>query len=188
MKIAVLGWGSLIPHPEKCGRKLLIRGGWHKDGPLLPIEYARISKTGELTLVLHPGVRRVRTLWVYSAFHDLYSAIRNLRIRERIKRKYTYRIGYASIYDGRFNSHAVHYVAYLVKKWAIKKEFDAVIWTDLPENFKKKRNRPFSENEAINYIRSLTGSVREIAKQYVQETPKQVKTHLRPRLEKELGL
>jgi len=45
-KIIVLGWGSLIWDP----RELKIKNSeWQKDGPNLPIEFARISQDGRLT-------------------------------------------------------------------------------------------------------------------------------------------
>jgi len=50
MRIAVLGWGSLIWKPDKPA----ISAPWHANGPLLPIEFARISLDGRLTLVLCP--------------------------------------------------------------------------------------------------------------------------------------
>ncbi len=42
MKIAILGWGSLIREP----RGLPIDGEWQKDGPVLWIEFSRISQRG----------------------------------------------------------------------------------------------------------------------------------------------
>lgn len=39
MKIVVLGWGSLIWNPGD----LKINSEWQKDGPTLPIEFARVS-------------------------------------------------------------------------------------------------------------------------------------------------
>lgn len=184
MKIAVLGWGSLIWQP----RKLRIKGRWMNDGPHLPIEHARISNGKRLTLVLHPRVKRVRTLWAYSSYNNLQKAIRNLRKREEIKPKHTSRIGYVSVYDGKINNHAVHCVAGLVQKWAIKKGVGAVIWTDLPENFQDKLGVDFSENAAIGHLRGLTGKTRDRARQYIQETPRQVVTHLRPKINQAMGL
>ena len=52
MKIAILGWGSLVSEP----RGLPIAGDWQTDGPTVWIEFSRISKSGEragcLTLVM----------------------------------------------------------------------------------------------------------------------------------------
>lgn len=42
MRIAILGWGSLIWHP----RDLPISGDWQPGGPVLPIEFSRISDNG----------------------------------------------------------------------------------------------------------------------------------------------
>jgi hypothetical protein len=188
MKIAVLGWGSLIPHPEKNGRKLKIKGVWHKDGPPLKIEYARISGTKELTLVLYQKAQPVKTLWAYSAYDNLKEAIENLRYRERTA---TENIGYFETEEScRCNADPV--ALETIKEWARthSKDVDAVIWTDLQENFMKERGRPFSEDEAIAYLKELIKSdpdKAEEAKKYIQETPEQVVTHLRPRIKKELG-
>ena len=96
-------------------------------------------------------------------------------------------MGYVSIYDGKVNSHAAHCTVHLIQNWAIRKGLDAVIWTDLPENFNEKRRRPFSHDEAIDYLRGLTGDNMNRARQYIQKTPPQIKTHLRPRIKQELG-
>ncbi len=48
MKIAYLGWGSLIWDPGM----LPISGDWKPGGPVLPIEFSRISDNGRLTLVI----------------------------------------------------------------------------------------------------------------------------------------
>ncbi len=49
MEIAVIGWGSLI----WCPGSLRIKTKWRSEGPDLPIEFARISSDGRLTLVIH---------------------------------------------------------------------------------------------------------------------------------------
>jgi hypothetical protein len=60
MQIAIVGWGSLI----WCPGSLQIKSGWHRDGPPLPVEFARISGDGRLTLVIHPGSKEQQTLWL----------------------------------------------------------------------------------------------------------------------------
>ena len=50
MIIAILGWGSLIWEPKELefDRKI----GWLENGPILPIEFARISNNKRLTSLL----------------------------------------------------------------------------------------------------------------------------------------
>lgn len=78
MKIACIGWGSLIWSP----RNLLIQRKWHSDGPLLPIEFARQSKDGRITLVITEGANLVRTLWALMVTDNLQEAKQSLGIRE----------------------------------------------------------------------------------------------------------
>jgi len=70
MKIAYIGWGSLI---WKQG-SLKLRGTWQSDGPYLPVEFARVSQDGRLTLVLCRGVSPVQTLWAYAEEENLNTA------------------------------------------------------------------------------------------------------------------
>ena len=62
MKIVYLGWGSLIWNTKG----LKTKGEWQNDGPLLPVEFARVSRDGRLTLVLYPGAKKFRVQWIYS--------------------------------------------------------------------------------------------------------------------------
>src|SRR5712691_7390037 len=78
MKIAILGWGSLI----WCPGSLRIRTLWHSDGPSLPIEFARISSDRRVTLVIHPGAPDQMTYWALSEFDNVVAARENLRLRE----------------------------------------------------------------------------------------------------------
>lgn len=180
MEIAVLGWGSLIWEP----RNLKVKVTWKTDGPLLPIEFARISNDGSLTLVLFPDADNVQTLWTYSFYDDLDAAIANLREREGTVPK---RIGFISIPDGSSNCQAVPQVFGRIHRWVQEKEFDAVIWTDLPSNFEKEEHKEFSEDNVIRYLKDLTGDKLNSAETYVRNAPVQVRTKIRSRVEEELG-
>jgi hypothetical protein len=54
---------SLIWNPEG----LLIEGEWNENVPPLPIEYARKSLDGRLTLVIWEQAQPVKTLWAKMA-------------------------------------------------------------------------------------------------------------------------
>ena len=78
MKIACLGWGSLIWRPGN----LLIQREWFNDGPLLPVEFVRKSDNGRLTLVITETAKPVRTLWALMTTYNLDEAKESLRKRQ----------------------------------------------------------------------------------------------------------
>lgn len=57
--IACLGWGSLIWEPGD----LPISHEWREDGPMLPLEFARKSSDGRMTLVVCEQGTVCPTLW-----------------------------------------------------------------------------------------------------------------------------
>ena len=63
LMIGTVGWGSLIWD----SRGLPTRGVWFDDGPLLPIEFARESSNGRITLVICDISYRVRACWTFAA-------------------------------------------------------------------------------------------------------------------------
>ena len=82
-RIAILGWGSLIKQPKR----LPLQGGWKSDGPVLKIEFSRISNDGRLTLVIDPLGSEIKTYHARSARTELDDAICDLMIRERTSKE-----------------------------------------------------------------------------------------------------
>ena len=78
MKIAILGWGSLIWLPKDLNFDT--NSGWKENGPVLPIEFARISQDGRLTLVITPNGTEVTTLYSVSSFDSLDLATQRIKI------------------------------------------------------------------------------------------------------------
>jgi diadenosine tetraphosphate (Ap4A) HIT family hydrolase len=175
VRIAFLGWGSLVWNP----RELKISGTWEKDGPCLPIEFARISDNKRLTLVVYPGAPRVRTLWARAASKDLQSAVNNLAEHERTS---VDNIGFVSIPDGSSRCSVTKSILPTIKSWSKQKQLDAVVWTDLPPKFDD-----FSGLNVLKYLRKLKGRSARDAESYVRNAPPQIRTEIRSILEKELG-
>jgi hypothetical protein len=180
MDIAVLGWGSLIWDPSD----LNISGDWHENGPELPVEFARLSGRGRLTLVIHEQADPVQVLWARSAYNELDLAIDNLRSRERTIETY---IGY---YNFQNDEHHTQFPFILdsIKCWGSSQNVDAAIWTDLPSNFLDKTDHDeLNKETVIDVLRNSTHINQENAEEYIRKTPEQVCTSFRHTIEEELG-
>lgn len=174
--IACLGWGSLIWDP----RSLRIQRVWFPDGPLLPVEFVRQSSDGRLTLVIEATATPVRSLWVLMDDADLESAKGCLREREGILKENKHLIGSWSV-----GEEPPEHIPDL-PKWAEGKGLRSVIWTALGPKFKDEDGRIPTADEAVLYLRSLEGRVRETAELYIRRAPGQIDTRYRRRFETEL--
>jgi hypothetical protein len=176
MKIAILGWGSLLW--DECQSFDKQHFPWTYDGPELKLEFSRISSTrnGALTLVIdnHQGVDNEDLLptttvaWCLSKRTTLEDAVCDLRCREGTIIK---NIGQPSNYTPG------------IAAWAKAKSIDAVIWTALESNFQKEMSKGFSVNNAIEYLRALPPNGKAKAAEYVWRAPSFVKTRLRDALQ-----
>ncbi len=174
--IACLGWGSLVWDP----RTLPIRGDWFEDGPLVPVEFARKSSDGRLTLVIVPDATPVRSLWAMMDGADIDTAAEALRKREGTPKQRPEWIGRWSSGD----PDPVNIPG--LSGWVGGRGVSRVIWTALPPKFHGEDDRVPSVDEAVDYLRSLTGRLRQEAERYVRYTPTQVDTEYRRRFEADL--
>jgi hypothetical protein len=176
MRIACIGWGSLVWNPGV----LRCKGAWQADGPALPLEFARTSKDGRLTLVLMDGVAAVPSLWAELEYADPQSAKDALQGRE----------GTGPLSIGLWPDRAPRYKvgAAEIARWAQEKGLDAVVWTALPPKFGSTEGRPPDSPEAaLAYLMALDAPTAAKAQEYVQRAPAQVRTALRVVFEEQLG-
>ncbi len=174
--IACLGWGSLVWDP----RTLPIRGKWFDDGPFVAVEFVRQSSDGRMTLVIHPDATPVRSLWALMDRTDIDLAAEALRKREGTPKE-------RPEWIGRWTSGDPDPVGIAkLSEWVAARGVSSVIWTALPPKFDGEDERAPSADQAVSYLRSLTGRLRQEAERYVRYTPTQVDTEYRRRFEADL--
>mgnify|MGYP003583851873 CR=1 FL=1 len=182
MKVAILGWGSLLwdKRPEFDS----LHDDWKFDGPALKIEFSRVSKTRKdaLTLVLDKENGELcNVAYSFSSRKKPYDAICDLTDREGTVMK---NIGFW-FSDSSCSQSRDKDVLDIIKCWALNKKIDVVIWTDLLSNFneKSKNKKLFSVKNAIDHLLLLDNNGRQLAKEYICNAPEFVKTPLRREIE-----
>jgi hypothetical protein len=177
-RIALLGWGSLLW--EAGGQFDLWHEPWLSEGPVLRIEFSRISgsRQGALTLVIDPedGVP-TKVAYCLSRRSSLAEAIDDLRARECTTLEnigWVRRSGEARFYD----QHSVQ----TILAWATERQMTAVVWTGLRSNLAETVGRPFSVAAALAYLQTLKPEGRATALEYVRRAPPFVRTPLRDAL------
>ena len=175
MKIAIIAWGSLIWNPGI----LKYSGNWSPGGPILPIEFSRISKDGRLTLVIDEanGVP-IQTLYAFAATASLEEAIANLMEREGTLAR--------GIGDVQIGSQPQTSIEQTILEWIEIQGFDAAIWTALGSNFEEKIGEPYFIATAQKYLNSLEGEKKANALKYILNTPALVQTPFREMFEKSI--
>jgi hypothetical protein len=177
MRIACLGWGSLIWNTGI----LPIQREWFKDGPFAPIEFTRQSSDGRMTLVIDPTASPVRLLWAHMLSLDLASAREALRDREGITAK-----EWQSKIGAWQHGEPAPAIIPDLDRWADAHGLDAAIWTALGPKFDNREASP-SADQVVQYLRRLTGTVRDNARRYIERAPRQIDTEYRRRIEAALG-
>mgnify|MGYP000038252421 FL=1 len=181
MKICILAWGSLQWDP----RSLEISDAFEPTGPMVPIEFSRISgkdgPTPRLTLVINEGNGALCPTFVATSnFKDLGAAKENLRVREGML--HVNGVGFADLLSGDVSERAMERhpeTVRTVRAWLENSEFDAAIWTALASNFADVRDEPFSVDAAIRFLETLPVENLTVALEYVRRAPEPVQTEVR---------
>ena len=169
MKIACLGWGSLVWDP----RELPLRTEWFPDGPSIRVEFVRQSgkENGRITLVLLPSADAVTSLWAEMDSDDPEAAKELLRLREG--KPHRHHIGLWR--NGEPEPGSLPGLS----EWADARAVDAVIWTDLPPKFQGEEGRIPSAEEVAAYLQGLPTEPKAAAIEYIRRAPTQVDTAYR---------
>jgi hypothetical protein len=181
MKIAFLGWGSLLwDHRAEFEEH---HGPWQLDGPILKLEFSRVSRTrnGALTLVLDSrNGEPCQVAYAFSKRRDPDDAICDLMWREGTTLG---NIGVWSANNSREQSRSDE-VLRSVRFWALQKHIDAVIWSDLSSNFESesKCRQPFTIENALCHIQTLDTEGKAKTVEYVSRAPDFIETPLRDAL------
>lgn len=178
MKIAVLGWGSLIWNT----RELSVEGDrWYEDGPSLPLEFKRVSRDGRLTLVICPKYSEIASLYAISSFDNLDQALSNLMLREGTTKQH---IGFYNVQNGEQQiKRDNNSILPRLTTWLKEKGLDAVIWTDLPPNFKERTQLDFTIENVRTHLKKLNTESFKLVKQYVVNAPAQIQTKHRAEIQ-----
>jgi len=183
MRIVCLAWGSLVWSP----RELPHTPPWLTDGPMAPVEFSRQAFDGRITLVLDPEAAPIRLHWAEMPVDDLALACSALAAREGIPAHL------ADRHVGRWRSgEAAPELIPDLPDWAMRNRIAAAVWTALPSQFagdgadRPTPGRP-SIDWVIDYLRDLTGPLRDRAEEYIRSAPLQTDTHYRRRIAAELG-
>ena len=185
-KIAILAWGSLIwddSWPAFDDTHL----PWQEDGPVLPLEFSRVSKSRDkaLTLVIdNTNGEDCKVMYAMSKRLDPAEAIEDLRDREGTPMQH---MGF--YFANEPDRKCVPPVPDSIPAWATAKEIDVVVWAGMPSNFAEKnavrKGDPFSVDAAVAHLQRITPKGKAAAAAYVWQAPDLVVTPLRTKLQAE---
>jgi hypothetical protein len=177
VRIAIIGWGSLLwdPRPEFDAH----HGPWSEGGPVLPLEFSRVSasRANGLTLVIDDahGVA-CPTAFCLSTRSDPHQVIDDLARREN---------GTARIVGFHFRAGGFHgrpAVPATIRPWVEAAGIDMAVWTGHVSNFADVAGTPFSVEAALGHLDGLPPPGRAVALDYIARAPAFVRTPLREAL------
>lgn len=150
---------------------------WSSDSLHLPIEFCRKSSSrhNALTLVIDQQLEtHVETLFAFSKRLDPRDVRRDLCDREETT---IGNIGFVNLENGEWCSRNRSCIK-TIKTWAVSKNVQFVVWTDLESGFSEQTVNEFVQ-AAKNHLRCLTEvGIQETVK-YIVKAPQQTNTYLR---------
>jgi hypothetical protein len=187
VKSVVLAWGSSVWDP----RDLKIASEFAANGPLLPIEFCRVSEDGRLTLAIDETFGALcKAYSAPSALESLDAARDDLCLSEGMSDARA--IGFVEPASNRQSDLAMQshpQVVATIAAWAESLGYDAAIWTALASNFNEwgKGGEPFSVSAALQYLETLEGEdptkfTQALA--YIRKAPPEVETPVREEVAK----
>ena len=175
MKIAILGWGSLLWDIENLAPH--VTGEWQMGaGPRFPLEFSRISPKRRMGLAVCLDPENgdpCPTHAIRSRRVKVEEAVADLAARERAPLD---RIGWATA-QGAFGR--LPQVNALAMDWVAATDWDACLWTDLEPVFVERTGVPFTLPAAIAYLKTLAPDQLAEAHLYIEEAPAGTDTPLR---------
>ena len=179
MRIAVLAWGSLWWNPGTLNKA----SDFAPNGPLVPIEFCRISADRRLTLVVNEDFGDMCTTYsALSGNQNLEAAIENLGLREESRPA---EIGFVDLAAGKQSRAALKrhpQVVATIEAWVESAGYDAAIWTALASNFEEGAGELFSVTAALRYLEMLErkdATAFTNALDYIRSAPPEVQTTVR---------
>lgn len=178
VRVACLCWGSLywdkgeLPVEE-----------WRSGGPVLPLEFARLSSKGKprerLTLVIVEGGTEVQTLWGEIAGSTILDAVEHLREREGIPVKN----GDRDIGRWPHDLPTPFPFEDAIAAWVAATDgVDGAVWTALPANVGNSPGRLPSLDELRAYVAGRTAATLPPVREYIEKAPEQTATRYRDAL------
>ena len=159
----------------------------------IPIEFARISDDGRLTIVVHSGSRRIATYSVEADHEAVGTARENLRLREGPVRCETLaRDEWIASVDtsGERRGMIGPVDVDAVREWLRAKGYGSAIWTAIPPRLSHPRHgsiRVLTVEAVVDYLRSLAPELQMKTRDYFRSVPSDIQTQLRRGIERSMG-
>ena len=178
MKIACIGWGSLVWCPQPLH---VVQGGFRtaRCSQSSSPESPRTSESLSSSLPISSD----SVLWALMSLTDLDAAKKDLAAREGIEENNIAR----SIGAVTGQSNPTNGAESELKRWLSIVGFEAAIWTNLKPKIGTDYRKPTIE-EVIKHLREkVSHEQRANAEQYIRKTPRQIDTDYRRCIELEFG-